>query len=84
MPVIIENNEDLKIVGLGSGKTRKTKPLIKKMFHNENLTGTGGKAGVQTEPAGVTAHAFHQENAIVAESCCLNSIDRIDGDLHGR
>ena len=56
MPVIIENNEDLKIVGLGGGKTRKTKPLIKKMFHNENLTGTGGKAGLindKVHPANV-------------------------------
>lgn len=47
MPLIIEDDNTMKI--LGQKKARATKPLLKNLFGNKRLTGTGGRSGLFTQ-----------------------------------
>ena len=47
MPLIIEDDGTMEV--LGQKKTRATKPLLKNLFGNKRLTGTGGRSGLFTK-----------------------------------
>ena len=55
---------------------------VERALRDEDHVGAAGHAGVDGEPAGVTAHDLAHEDAVVRLRGRVQAVDRVRGDLH--